>query len=139
MRGGCVLRKVITCSLQKECFCHVGRSKLLWGAIFGFHASTYLLGTALESYDSGIWSNEVYTQMHRHSFASCDSQTVQPLTLEHRALCGIYFDLHSCVGGVTSSSWEDGLAQGRQPASSTNSAPSLVSTWSGLPIFDIRG
>lgn len=69
--------------------------------MFGFHASAYLLGTALESYDSGIWSNEVYPQMHRHSFASCDSQTVQPLTLEHRALCGICFDLHSCVGGVS--------------------------------------
>lgn len=125
--------EVITCSLQKGGFCHVGRSELLWGAMFGFHASAYLLGTALESYDSGIWSSEVYTQMHRHSFASWDSQIVQPLTLEHRALCSVCFDLHSCVGGVTSSSWEDGLAQSRQPASSTGSAHSLLARGQDCP------
>lgn len=92
---GSVLRKVITRSLQKGCFCLVRRSELLWGAVFGFHASTYLPGTALESGDSGIWSYGVYTQMQRHSSASRDSQTVQPLTLEHTALCGVCFDPHS--------------------------------------------
>lgn len=104
----------------------MGRSELLWGAGFGFHASTYLPGTALESCDSGVWSYGVYTQMQRRSFASRDSQMVRPLTLDIQLYVVSVLTLIAVGGGVTSSSWEGGLARGRQPASSPNSAPSLL-------------
>lgn len=105
------------------------RGSVVWASVGSsvcFYAYTYLLGVAVESYDScGVWSHEWYIQACFCGLSSSDALTVH-LILEHRALCGVVFDPHTLGGGVTSSYWEDQLAQG-----------SLLWQWLNLPQISV--